>query len=94
MASDRTGRSCRAAVQGRAASARPRGPAGQTRPQRGPEGQTRPPRRSPEGRRAGAKRRAELLDPGATVTLSDEREAAGIDDVFASLDRELVGLVR
>jgi probable Rubsico expression protein CbbX len=71
----------------------PRGPAGQTRPQRGPEGQTRPPRRGQEGRRARAERRAELLDPEATVTLSDERETAGIDDVFASLDRELVGLV-
>jgi probable Rubsico expression protein CbbX len=71
----------------------PRGPAGQTRPQRGPEGQTRPPRRGQEGRRARAKRRAEMLDPGATVTLSDERKTAGIDDVFASLDRELVGLV-
>jgi len=69
-----------------------RGPAGQTRPQRGPVGQTRPPRRGPAGRRARAQRRGELLDPEATVTLSDEREAAGIDDVFASLDRELVGL--
>jgi probable Rubsico expression protein CbbX len=39
------------------------------------------------------RRRTELLSPEATVTLSDERAAAGVDDVFASLDRELVGLL-
>jgi probable Rubsico expression protein CbbX len=39
-----------------------------------------------------AQRRGEVLHPAATVTLSDERAAAGVDDVFASLDRELVGL--
>jgi probable Rubsico expression protein CbbX len=33
-----------------------------------------------------------LLPPDAAVTLSDERAVAGVDDVFASLDRELVGL--
>jgi probable Rubsico expression protein CbbX len=38
------------------------------------------------------KRRGEVLNPEATVTLSDERAAADVDDVFASLDRELVGL--
>jgi probable Rubsico expression protein CbbX len=69
-----------------------RGPAGQTRPQRGPAGQNRPPQRGTAARRRD-KRRSELLDPDAMVTLSDERQAAGIDDVFAALDRELVGLV-
>jgi probable Rubsico expression protein CbbX len=47
-------------------------------------------------RRAGAgaaKRREVPLHPDATVTLSAEREAAGVDDVFASLETELVGLV-
>ena len=34
-----------------------------------------------------------LLHPDATVTLSDERATAGVDDVFTSLDKELVGLV-
>jgi len=68
-----------------------RGPAGQTRPQRGPTGQTRPPRRGSAARRR-AQRHGELLDPEATVTLSEERQAAGIDDVFTALDRELVGL--
>jgi probable Rubsico expression protein CbbX len=70
-----------------------RGPAGQTRPQRGPAGQTRPPRRGPAGRTRAQRRGEPLLDPDATVTLSEEREAAGIDDVFTALDRELVGLV-
>ena len=37
--------------------------------------------------------RSPLLHPDATVTLSDERAAAGIDEVFAGLNRELVGLV-
>ena len=44
------------------------------------------------GAEARAQRRGELLHPEATVTLSDERAAAGVDDVFASLDQELVGL--
>ena len=35
----------------------------------------------------------EQLDPDATVTFATERKVAGIDDVFASLDTELVGLV-
>jgi hypothetical protein len=50
----------------------------------------------PRARRAAARaaRRGEvLLHPDATVTLSDERATAGVDDVFTSLDHELVGLV-
>ena len=43
---------------------------------------------------ARAKKRGEvLLHPDATVTLADERAAADIDDVFTSLNRELVGLL-
>ena len=38
-------------------------------------------------------RRAEELHPEATVTLSEEREAADIEDVFAALNDQLVGLV-
>jgi probable Rubsico expression protein CbbX len=47
--------------------------------------------RSPEAE-ARTRKRAELLRPEATVTLSDERVAAGVDDVFATLNSELVGL--
>ena len=36
---------------------------------------------------------SELLHPDATVTLSAERAASGVDDVSASLDRELIGLL-
>jgi probable Rubsico expression protein CbbX len=39
------------------------------------------------------RRRAEALQPDATITLADERRAAGIDDLFAALDSELIGLV-
>ena len=40
-----------------------------------------------------ARRRNETLQPDATITLADERRAAGIDDLFLALDLELVGLV-
>jgi probable Rubsico expression protein CbbX len=40
-----------------------------------------------------SRRRTELLPPDATVSLIDERRAAGIDDLFAALDSELIGLV-
>jgi probable Rubsico expression protein CbbX len=39
------------------------------------------------------RRRNETLQPDATITLAGERRAAGIDDVFAALDSELIGLV-
>ena len=34
-----------------------------------------------------------MLHPDATVTLSEERRAAGVDEIFAALDDQLVGLV-
>jgi probable Rubsico expression protein CbbX len=40
-----------------------------------------------------ARRKNETLQPDATITLADERRAAGIDDLFLALDLELVGLV-
>jgi probable Rubsico expression protein CbbX len=40
-----------------------------------------------------AERRRGSLPPDAEVTFADERKAAAIDDVFAALDRELIGLV-
>jgi probable Rubsico expression protein CbbX len=39
------------------------------------------------------RRRGAALTQDATITLAAERQAAGIDDLFAALDRELVGLV-
>jgi probable Rubsico expression protein CbbX len=45
------------------------------------------------GWRPRARRRDDVLHPDAEVTLSDERAAAGVDDVFATLDRELIGLL-
>jgi probable Rubsico expression protein CbbX len=50
--------------------------------------------RTPRGRRSAraVNDPIELLSEGATVILASERKAAGIDEVFASLDRELVGL--
>ena len=45
-------------------------------------------------RSAGRERRREPLLPAeATISLREERQAAGVDDVLASLDRELIGLV-
>ena len=46
------------------------------------------------GRRAGrrSREREQLLHADATVALADERQDAGIDEVFADLDDKLVGL--
>ena len=51
------------------------------------------PRRERKSRAQARARRAEELHPEATVSLSEEREAADIDDVFAALNDQLVGLV-
>ncbi|MGH3177189.1 MAG: hypothetical protein ACRDPF_25375 [Streptosporangiaceae bacterium] len=51
------------------------------------------PRRARKSRAQARARRAEELHPEETVTLSEEREAADIEDVFTALDRQLVGLV-
>jgi probable Rubsico expression protein CbbX len=45
------------------------------------------------GSSRGERRRGRPLPPDALVTFEDERKAAAIDDVFAALDRELIGLV-
>jgi probable Rubsico expression protein CbbX len=39
------------------------------------------------------RRRKEMLGQDATITLAEERRAAGVDDLFVALDIELVGLV-
>ncbi len=44
-------------------------------------------------RRDRSRRRNDVLQPDATITLAAERRAAGIDDLFIGLDIELVGLV-
>jgi probable Rubsico expression protein CbbX len=45
-------------------------------------------------RSSGKERRHEqLLPPEATISLADERQAAGVDEILASLDKELIGLV-
>jgi len=54
---------------------------------------TRPRRERTTSTRRARARRVEELHPEETVTLSQEREAADIDDVFAALDNQLVGLV-
>ena len=38
------------------------------------------------------RRRAEVLHPDATVTFSEERRVSGVNEVFAALDDQLVGL--
>jgi hypothetical protein len=43
---------------------------------------------------ARGRKRAEVLHPDATVTFSEERRAAGVDEVFAALDDQLVGLIQ
>jgi probable Rubsico expression protein CbbX len=45
-------------------------------------------------KRSGRRDRSpELLPPGATVNFATERESAGINEVLAALDKDLVGLV-
>jgi probable Rubsico expression protein CbbX len=55
----------------------------------------RPPAPAQKRGRSAAKsrRRTDLLHPDATVTLAEERQAAGIEDVLTSFDSELIGLV-
>jgi probable Rubsico expression protein CbbX len=54
----------------------------------------RPAARPATGRGAGRRsgKREEVLHADATVALADERQVAGVDDVFADLDNKLVGL--
>jgi probable Rubsico expression protein CbbX len=67
---------------------------GMTRPSR-----PRPPvARSPKPKAAApaagrrSRKRDEVLHPDASVTLADERQVAGVDEVFADLDNKLIGL--
>ena len=49
--------------------------------------------RQKRDRKSRARRPAEMLHPEATVSLSEERRAANIEEVFTSLDNQLVGLM-
>jgi probable Rubsico expression protein CbbX len=57
---------------------------------------SRPALRSPAARRPPkppkSRQREEILQPDALVALADERQVAGVDDVFEELDNKLVGL--
>jgi probable Rubsico expression protein CbbX len=46
----------------------------------------------PARSRSTRRRRSEAISPDSTITLAAERQASGIDDLFAVLDRELIGL--
>ena len=69
--------------------------AARARPSAASPAATTKPARSDQTRRRNdqTRRRSETLQPDATITLADERRAAGVDDLFAALDSELVGLV-
>jgi probable Rubsico expression protein CbbX len=52
-----------------------------------------PPTATAKAARSGrTRRRGETLQSDATVTLERERQASGIDDLFAALDSQLIGL--
>jgi probable Rubsico expression protein CbbX len=80
-------------------SAGRRGSGTPVRHQAAPPAPRTPPRAVPAGARAKSarggqgRRRAGVLQPDDTISLAVERQAAGIDDLFVTLDKELVGLV-
>ena len=52
-----------------------------------------PPTATTKAARSGrTRRRGETLQSDATITLESERQASGIDDLFAALDSQLIGL--
>ncbi len=62
-----------------------------------PPGRSRLPAAAPTAatkpaRTGRARRRGETLQSDATITLESERQASGIDDLFATLDSQLIGL--
>ena len=52
-----------------------------------------PARGAGRAREGQSRQRTELLAPDATVNFAAQRRDAGVDDLFAALDRELIGLV-
>ncbi len=76
-----------------------------TRPAKTRPGKTRPGKtakktaspaargRTPAAREGQSRQQTELLAPDATVNFAAQRRDAEVDDLFAALDRELIGLV-
>jgi probable Rubsico expression protein CbbX len=63
------------------------------RPSRAAAGRQKGVRTPPAARRRGRRRRSEEPQPDETFTLAEEREATDIDEVFTSLNDQLVGLL-
>jgi probable Rubsico expression protein CbbX len=58
----------------------------------GPSTSIPKPARTRPARAARTPQRIPVAHPESTVTFAGERQAAGVDDLFAALDRELIGL--
>ena len=65
-------------------------PAARSRPPAAPAAPAAPMKKAP---RSGRARQRSELPPDATVSIASERRVAGIDEIFAALDSELIGLV-
>jgi probable Rubsico expression protein CbbX len=93
QAGGRTGRVVNAKLNGAAPDRRRAGGTGARPPSQSGLGRLSTIRPTAKRNRAGRRRGAAELPPEALITFADERKAAAIDDIFAALDRELVGLV-
>ena len=89
----RTGRAVNAKLNGAAPDKRRAGGTGARPPSQPGLGRLSTIRPTAKRGRAGRRRGAGELPPEALITFADERRAAAIDDIFAALDHELVGLV-
>jgi probable Rubsico expression protein CbbX len=92
-AGGRTGRAVNAKLNAAAPGKRRAGGTGARPPSQSGLGRLSTIRPTAKRGRAGRRRGAGELPPEALITFADERRAAAIDDIFAALDRELVGLV-
>ena len=89
----RPGKATKRTAAPRPAGGRPSHAVGRPSAVRGGPPAALPPARPRPARSAQPRQRAELLAPGATVNFARERREADIEDLFAALDRELIGLV-
>ncbi len=87
----RDGSQVRVSATPRAAT--PKAPSAKATSARATASMPSPTGRPARDRNAKRNRGNEQLHPDAEITLAGEREAAGIDDLFAALDEELIGLV-
>jgi probable Rubsico expression protein CbbX len=92
-AGGRTGRAVNAKLNGAAPDRRRAGGTGARPASQSGLGRLSAIRPTAKRSRAGRRRGAGELPPEALITFADERRAAAIDDIFAALDHELVGLV-